>query len=302
MAVANKLPRRFYKRASPQRVPVPAQKLPKESTVWMFGGKATRSSYARVIGKLWGEDLTQTLRYTHMSTTMDQWAEYKKQGRLTPEVAIIVDGSTQRPISNVKVFGEIVIQEPPNLETMFNAVEWVYSTWFTRAQPFYKSGDYVNNLHIFANNSVWIDPQNFLGDKSKLYEVFSQTQDAPFFTIINTMPYAAKEERNKLPGGLAYYTWKGARSAFGADLALRFRYYTSDQVDIGSFQNTGHAGKRTTVTSGKTQGSRTNSRDRERYAAGKPLSFPAINIGTPGAFNSGASKVLLKARRQVMRP
>lgn len=300
--IPNKLPRSYFKRAAPAAIPLP-NFPPTKSDFFVMGRYNAR---AAIFGRLWGEDLLNALRYAHQASTMDNWRHFRSQKRLgggaEKAVAIIVDGSVTRPIQHAKVFGEIVIQEPPSLEELYLAVEWVYSTWYQRAQPFFKSGDYINNLHIFADNDVWVDPRLFINrDYDRLNAAFGNLAKPPFFTVINTMPYAAKEERNKLPGGLAYFTWKQARGAFGAQLALRFRYYTSDHVDVAGFQDTGTEGKRRTKTTGATQSRRTNKRDQARYAEGQPLSFPAINIGPPGAFNSGASPVLLKARRQVMR-
>lgn len=302
----NKLPRSYFKRAKPSNTPKFQQSMP-ETSDFILGGRGTIATTGRQAfwANTFAKDIRNISRITHMEATMGSWEHYVVQGRLTPEVAIIVDGSVQRPIKHVKVFGEIVIQEPPNLHSLYDAVLVALQRWEAAAASYRLSGDYMANLHVFADNSVHVDPGLFISGRDRLDEAFANTSVPPFFTIINTMPYAAKQERLRLPQGLAYGTWKDLRGSFGDELALRFRYYTSDKIDIGGFQQTSYDYKRGTVTRGR--GAARNAtrnaapRERSRYTAGKLLSFPAINIGMPGAFNSGASAVIIKARRAALK-
>lgn len=316
MARANaltKLPRSYYKRRKPVNLKV-VQEATKDTTSEQFilGGPGTVAETGRAAfwANTYAKDLLNILRGTHMEATMGAWGHFADQGRLAPEVAIIVDGSVTRPIKHVKVFGEIVIQEPANLGLMYKAVAEAYDYWKSIVPR--KDGDLANNLHIFADNTVWVEPELFKTGHDVLNETFGRTQQPPFFTIVNTMPYAAKAERDALPNGLGYATWKKMRGQYGNDLAVRFRYYTDDMIDIAGFQRTGFAYKKTTVTKGRgrkfqqtrsamTRKGRPDYRERARYDAGKPLSFPAINIGQPGAFNSGASKIIIRAAIQSKR-
>jgi hypothetical protein len=285
MANLANLPRRYYKRTSPVRIPAFKQTAPKTSTL-SFGQAVVRRTYWLTKGKGMVQDFVNVARGTHMRATMGAWQHYREQGRLNDEVAIIVDGSVNRSPKLVKLFGQIIIQEPQSLREMYQAVAFAITTWQAAASRRILSGDYIMNLHVFANNSLHVDHTLFMSETTgwdKLDSVFTQLQDPPFFTIINTMPYAAKEERNTLPTGMAYHTWKQTRERFGDRFAVRFRYYTADKVDIGSFQVTNKPHKKQTVPKD-----------------GGFLSFPSINIGQPGAFNSGASPVIIRAARKVV--
>ena len=300
-ALKTKLPRSWFKRARPANTQPFKSLMPSESEAFVLGGEGTVAKTGRQAfwANTFAKDIINVSRLTHIQAASGAWQHFMDQGRMgagDQEVAIIVDGSPNRPIKNVKLFGQIVIQEASSLHDMYDAVVYAFNMWASAAAPLAKSGDYVNNIHIFADNEVWVDYSLFVSGREKLDAVFSQTQVPPFFTIINTMPYAAKEERRMLPTGLAYQSWKATRSQYGDGLAVRFRYYTDADVNLGGFQETSASYKRTTRTTGRgPKSSSSDARVRKQYSAGQPLSFPAINIGQPGAFNSGATKIIIRA-------
>ena len=213
---------------------------------------------------------------------MDGWRFFRKQGHLDEDVAIIVDGSASRSIKNVQVFGQISIQEPETLGVILEAVDYTLKSLERYSNPHKKTGRYSDSFVVFADNVGQISASTF-GSESGRQQIAatigqSSSGEDTFFTIINYQPYAAKQERLALPTGIVYAAWKDVRGKYGSQLATRFRYYTADAVPI--------------VAAGATV---------TQPVGGGHLSFPAINIGQPGAFNSGASPVILKARRKAMR-
>ena len=295
MAVPNKLPRAYFRKRNPESIPAFKQTAPKTSTM-TFGQAVARRSYWLSVGKYMADDARQVMKGTHLEATMDNWAFFKAHGRLTPEVAIIVDGSVNRPLKGVKVFGEIVIQEPAKLDTLYDAVLMAVDTIRRRAHPRAVNGYYLDNIYVLADNTANVPIEMFRSGRDKLNQIFANRPEPVFFSVINTMPYAAKEERNMLPGGIFYAAWKTVRSAYGDSLSVRFRYYTVDRIPEISALNSASGSRRNTRTTGT--GPKSKSSDpwtKSRYEAGKLLSFPTINIGQPGAFNSGASRILIKA-------
>ena len=170
---------------------------------------------------------------------------------------------------------------------IYDAVLFTYNSLKAKAQAqrFEKStGDYMNNIIILMDNKIEVPPVMFSGSRERLDQIAGSTSKPPFFTIIDTMPYAAKLERRALPGGIFYAAWKDTRAKYGAELAVRFRYYTADKLPISTSQYTNDPKKKVVAPQ-----------------KGGLLSFPSINIGQPGAFNSGASPVITKAAAKARR-
>lgn len=296
MAVPVKVPRRFFRKRDPESIPRWKQTRPQTSTI-TFGSAVARRSMYLGPWKDTIEEIRQVSKWTHIDRTMERWAWWKNHGRLTPDVAIITDGSLQKQPKNVDVFGEIIIAEPVKWDYLYDAV--LHTMDYLRARAPRVSGDYWANIRVLANMDAYVPPAWFANNRETLNRLLQDEPD-PDFTIVANMPYSAKIERQYLPQGMMYGAWKSTRSTYGAFAGVEFRYFTAEQIPIN--QHTGYDYKRTVTTTGRgPKASADDGRVREQYQAGKPLSFPAIRIGQLGTVQSKASRVIIKARGQKIR-
>jgi len=282
-----KLPRAFYKK----RVPPPAFRPPsKVFTARLhadFNGIGPgRNKAISTIRKVLLQDLATAivndLRASHINITMGYeptvkgWKQYRAEGFLDEDVAILVDGSPQRPIKNVKFAGSIQIVSPASLETIIEAANFAW-TWMIAAAaktqgPWSNGGNrpskktnsyrYKKSFEMFVSDKIQVAGPADLRKPNAI-------DDQDWITIHNYVPYAAKLERYRYPLGVFWVVFKKLRQKYGRQLALRFDFVESTSSVV------------------KTDKGGTT-----------PNAQPVIRIGQPGAFPSSKPNMRKNIRKR----
>lgn len=205
-------------------------------------------------------------RAIHINVTTEAWRKIRAKGSLNEEVAIIVDGSPQRPIKNVQFAGMIDILAPASLELMIEAAEYAWRLMINLSEkyPGDTSGDkvkkgwagrpfrYSRNFEMYISDEKQVmSPADLRGNDG--------IDESDWISISNYAPYAAKLERYRYPAGAFIVAFKRLRAKYGNKLAIRFDY-----------------------VQGATQ---------MKTAGGIPTPQPVIRIGQPGAFPSRAPNI-----------
>lgn len=261
------LPRNYYKR----RTPPPALRPPERvfTATWQanFGSIGPgRNQAVGTLRKILLQDVATSIvnetRAAHINVTMDAWRKLRSKGYLDDEVAILVDGSPQRPIKNVKFAGRIDIQSPVSTALIAEAARaaWDFMRYYSAVNRGPTSGDmrkkgkmgrpfrYSKNFRMFISDKTQVtDPATL--ERSGVLDRYD------YVTIVNDAPYAAKLERYRYPQGTFVQTFKRLRKIYGSRIAIRFDYVES-----------------TTTT--------------QKQSGGGAVPQPVIRIGQPGAFPS----------------
>lgn len=271
-----KLPRSYFKK----RLPPPAFRLTNDTytarLVANLGATgAPREKSISDIRKILLQDMAtnivNNLRAIQMNVVVDGWKEIRSFGQLTGEVAILVDGSPQRPIKNMKLGGNVVIMKPASTELIVEAAQlaFVFMVKHANSMPFKyerKKPDgmpkYGRSFSMYVSDKMEIDPQ--LVGREDIIDV------EDWISISNSVPYAAKLERYFNPAGVFVQTYKLLRKKYGTQLAIRFDYVegTTPMKQGGYTQN---------------------------------VPQPVIRIGQPGAFPSRAPNIAMYVRKNKKR-
>ena len=277
------LPRRHFKRA-----PLAARANPKfdntKTTISAFKSK-NFSGQKFVRRQMWSqiaENIVTKTRAAHINATIGYtqgvtgWRQWKAKGQLDGEVAILVDGSPQRPIKNVQFAGRIQIVAPANLDTIIEAVAFAYDFMVRDAvsQPRRTSPqEYIrkkNNQYSYESAfEIFISDDKHVKNLSELARFAGDGgfKAGDWVSIANMVPYASKLERLRYPHSTFWNTFKKLRGKYGSQLSIRFDYVESVQFT-------------------------------QRGTKGKTIQtpIPVIRIGQPGLFPSRAPNIKKQIR------
>ncbi len=278
---AIKLPRSYYKR----RTPPPAIRLKDQRFVATLQGNLgsvgpDRNKGVTALRKILLQDLATAIvddtRAIHINTTMAYWRGVRSKGFLDDEVAIIVDGSPQRPIKNVKFAGIIDIVSPASVELIIEATEfaWGFLIDYARKFPSVSQSDGSYDRKKTWPTAYHKSFEVFVSDKKQIMSPAdlrrSGAIEADDWTSIqNYVPYAAKLERYRYPQGAYVVAFKQLRKKYGSRLAIRFDYVEGQ----------------TTM----------------KRAGGAPTPQPVLRIGQPGAFPSRMPNIRKYRRDSIKR-
>ena len=269
---AVKPPRSYYKR----RTPPPAVRLQQDqkfvatlaANLGSIGPDRNKgiSNLRKILLQDMATSIVNSTREAHINFTMGRWRTVRSQGHLNEEVAIVVDGSPQRPVKNVKFAGQIDVIAPASVATMIEAAEfaWNFMLKLSNAYRGDTSGDMVKKGWAGRPYRYHKSFEMFVSDKRQVSSISELRQDGAFgpydwVSIHNYAPYAAKLERYRYPAGVYVQVFKRLRAKYGNQLAIRFDY-----------------------VEGSTS---------MKQAKGAPTPQPVIRIGQAGAFPSRAPNI-----------
>lgn len=275
-----KLPRSYYKR----RTPPPAFRTTSRTfhatlaaDLGSIGPNRNRgiSSLRKMLMQDLASDIVNKSRALHINYTVDMWKELRADGHLNGEVAVVVDGSPQRPIKNVQFAGVIQVLSPASLQVMLEATALAYATLVRAAsrrpygvgyeQKKNNSYSYRRSFEIYVSDKTLIKSPT---DLARMGEAGTFTEK-DWISIQNWVPYAAKLERDpSYQPGPFIQAFKAVRSKYGNQVAVRFDYVQGSTI---------------------------------MKQSGTPTPQPVIRIGQPGAFPSRAVNIGVLRRRNQKR-
>lgn len=208
-------PRAFRKNVNPPAL-LP-RKPPKNITAKWTNKLAMRALLMEIAPRI-----VDIGREFHLRTTRDEVIRAQGQGYLKGEVAVVVDGSVNRPVGNVRFGGSIVyLDNPSNQQVVAEAAAFVFNYAFQTAKLYRKTGRHMSGFVVLVDG-VEIGPGQILsyGDKPNWERM----------TVTNEIPYSAKlEVEYKQNQHMLWGAYKKARQAgYTKRTSMRFQIGAQD--------------------------------------------------------------------------
>ena len=259
------IPRNYYKKPrafSPLGVS-PTKVFP---TIQMGGIGVNKTTTARIaLMKQIIPAVVQAERTAKVAGTLNSYEFFRRQGNFHGDYALLVDGSPNRPVKNVKFLGSIIIQEEPSVDLIVDAAveiaKIVTAEGLRLAKytpPYVYTDNFVVLLDEDPNRQIPIGSLPGLMDSGEYFESIQ---------IYNSTPYAGKLERFRAPNGIFYLAWKTVTNI------QDFR-----QLGIAHYYMQSLGAQSTSSTARRRGMGRS-----EHTVEGRPIMVPAITIGYAGA-------------------